>query len=116
MPISRKLPVARVGEITPGQTKSFRFGIAQGIAYNDGGTIKAFVNKCTHMGGPVELEKGKDGPRLRCRWHEAAFDPATGKVLEGQAPAGSLLTPISLTIEDDQIMALLELPPDPFDF
>ncbi|MBP6945114.1 Rieske (2Fe-2S) protein [Patescibacteria group bacterium] len=116
MAITRKLPVARVGEILPGHTKTFQFGLAQGIAYNDGGTIKAFVNKCTHMGGPVELKQAGGVPRFRCRWHEAEFDPATGKVLHGQAPAGSMLTPISLTIEGDQLFATLELPPDPFDF
>jgi nitrite reductase/ring-hydroxylating ferredoxin subunit len=116
MSLTRKLLVAKVGEIAIGHTKAFRFGIAQGIAYNDKGVIKAFVNKCTHMGGPVELKKAADQPVFRCRWHEAEFNPSTGAALKGEAPAGSMLTPISLTIEGDQIFATLELPPDPFAF
>jgi nitrite reductase/ring-hydroxylating ferredoxin subunit len=114
--MTRKLPVARLGEIAIGRTKAFRFGIAEGIAYNDGGTLKAFVNKCTHMGGPVELKTVQGESVFRCRWHEAEFNPANGEAVQGQAPAGSMLTPIPLIIEGDQIVAMLELPPDPFDF
>lgn len=116
MAITRKLPVARLNEIPLGRTKAFRFGLAQGIAYNDGGTIKAFINKCTHMGGPVELTHAQGKPVLRCRWHEAEFDPSSGEALSGQAPSGTMLTPIPLTLEGDQLFATLELPPDPFAF
>jgi len=108
----RKLLIARVGEIPEGRTKSFRFGIANGIAFNDHGTIKAYVNRCTHMGGPVELLK--DRPRFRCRWHQAEFDPVTGQAIEGEAPKGTSLTPIELVVEDGQIFGVLQLPEDPF--
>lgn len=107
MPITRKLPVAKVGEIPPGRTKAFRFGHANGIAFNDGGTIKAYVNTCTHMGGPVELVSGKNV--LRCRWHQAEFNPHTGDAIEGEAPKGTRLKPIELVIEGDQISGVLEL-------
>lgn len=116
MSITRKLPVARVGEVEAGRTKSFRFGVGQGIVYNDGGTLKAFVNKCTHMGGPVEL-KTVDGQSIfRCRWHQAEFNPSTGEAIQGQAPIGTRLTPITLVTEEDQIFAMLELPDNPFAF
>ena len=111
MPIRRQLPVCKVGEIPEGRTHSFRFGHASGIAYNDCGTIKAYVNRCTHMGGLVELCGEKT---FRCRWHKAEFDACTGRVLCGEAPAGSLLAPIELLIEDDHVYAVLELPDDPF--
>lgn len=116
MGITRKLPVAKEGEIGVGRTKSFRFGHAEGIAYNDGGTVKAYVNKCTHMGGPLELKNVQGRALFRCRWHEAEFNPETGECLRGQAPTGSMLTPISLIHEAGQIMAVLELPDDPFAF
>ena len=108
----RKILIARVGEIPPGRTKSFRFGFANGIAYNDHGTIKAYVNRCTHMGGPVELLK--DQNIFRCRWHQAEFDPASGRAVEGEAPKGTGLEPIKMIEEGGQIFALLEIPPDPF--
>jgi nitrite reductase/ring-hydroxylating ferredoxin subunit len=103
--IHRKLPVCRIDELKPGTIRSFRFGISDGIAYNDAGTIKAYVNRCTHMGGPVELR----GHLLQCRWHESAFDPCSGCRVSGQAPEGTALTPIELVIEGDQVWAILEI-------
>jgi nitrite reductase/ring-hydroxylating ferredoxin subunit len=108
----KKLPVARVGEIAPEKTKVFRFGVQNGIAYNDDGVIKAYVNACPHMGGPTELQPSGV---LRCRWHEAEFDPQTGERVCGQAPEGTRLKPIELVIEGEQIFAMLELT-DPFSF
>ncbi|MSR85629.1 Rieske (2Fe-2S) protein [Candidatus Uhrbacteria bacterium] len=108
----RKILIARVGEIPIGRTKSFRFGIANGIAYNDQGMIKAYINRCTHMGGPVELTK--DQKIFRCRWHQAEFDPITGQAIEGEAPKGTRLEPIKMIEEDGQIFGLLILPEDPF--
>jgi nitrite reductase/ring-hydroxylating ferredoxin subunit len=112
--MTRKILVANTGEIPIGRTKSFRFGVANGIAFNDGGIIKAYVNRCTHMGGPVELDP-KSGA-FRCRWHESAFDPKTGDAIEGEAPQGTQLKPIELVTEGDQIFGVLELPKEPWDF
>jgi nitrite reductase/ring-hydroxylating ferredoxin subunit len=110
MSITRKLPVAKVGEIPSGRTKAFRFGHANGIAFNDDGTVKAYVNGCTHMGGPVDLVAGKGV--LRCRWHAAEFNPRTGDAIEGEAPKGTRLKPIELVVEGDQIFGVLELSDD----
>jgi nitrite reductase/ring-hydroxylating ferredoxin subunit len=105
MAIRKKLPVAKAGEILEGKAKSFRFGVLNGIAYNDQGTIKAYVNACTHMGGTTDLK----GSVLRCRQHFAEFDPATGERLAGQAPEGSRLKPIELVFEGDEIFAIWEI-------
>ena len=119
----RKILIARVGEISEGRTKLFRFGIANGIAFNDAGEVKAYVNRCTHMGGRVELidkSKGKSQSSkveeivFRCRWHQAEFDPRSGEAIQGEAPKGTRLEPIELVIEDHQIFGLLKLPEDPF--
>lgn len=110
--MTKRIPVAKVGEIPTGKTKSFRFGVQNGIAYNDGGVIKAYLNFCMHMGGPTEL---MPSGVLRCRWHFAEYDPKTGERLAGQAPEGTKLKPIELVTEGDQIFALLEIK-DEFDF
>lgn len=99
--MERKILVARVGEIEVGRTKSFRFGPHAAIVYNDGGVLKAYMNRCTHMGGPVELQQKGGAPVLRCRWHEAEFSPCTGEAIEGEAPEGTRLAPIVLTQEED---------------
>ncbi len=111
-----KLPIAKVGEIGVGRTKSFRFGVSEGIAYNDRGTIKAYVNRCTHMGGPVALCQSEGKDVLRCRWHQAEFSPETGTAIEGEAPQGTMLAPIEVIEENGSLFATLTLPDDPFNF
>lgn len=112
MPITRRMPVAKAGEIPEGGTKSFSFGPWKGLAINHRGVLKAFVNRCTHMGGTVELQK--DGSTLRCRWHGADFHPETGDAIQGQAPVGTSLEKIELHEENGEIFAMLVLPEDPF--
>jgi nitrite reductase/ring-hydroxylating ferredoxin subunit len=114
MPMTRKVPVAKVGEIAPGRTKTFKLGHQLAIAYNDAGSVKAYLNSCTHMGGPVEL--APDGTTFRCRWHQAEFSAASGEALEGQAPKNTRLKPIELTEEAGTVFALWMLPDDPFSF
>lgn len=117
MAIRRLVPVAREGEVPVGRTKSFRFGMSNGIVYNDAGTLKAYVNRCTHMGGPVRLMDGDSGPNVfRCQWHMAEFNPKTGEAIEGQAPRGTFLTPVALEQKDGEWFGVLELPDDPFAF
>lgn len=113
MSFERKILVAKKDEIPVGKTKTFRFGVHQGIAYNDGGTLKAFVNACTHMGGATQLTSSGT---LRCCRHAAEFDPSSGERLSGQAPEGTRLKPIELIIEGDSVFARLEIPSDPFSF
>ena len=106
MGFTRKLPVAKEGEIQPGEARTFRFGVQNGIAYNDEGTLKAYVNFCTHAGGPLKLVS----PTVfRCQWHESDFDPKTGVRLCGQAPEGTKLKPIDLVVEAGQVYAILEI-------
>ena len=118
--IRKKLPAFRLSDLAEGKTVSFRYGVDNGIAYNDGGAIKAYVNRCTHMGGIVQLVKAQassssvkcEGCVFRCVRHFAEFDPKTGARLAGEAPEGSFLTPIALEIEGDQAYAMLELKED----
>jgi len=111
--IQRKLPVCRVSDLPPGKAVSFRYGVSNGIAYNDGRTIKAYLNRCTHMGGSVQLVRtqgsGCDGCVFKCSWHQAEFDPATGARLSGEAPEGTALKAIPLKIENSEIWAMLEI-------
>ncbi|MCE9586023.1 Rieske 2Fe-2S domain-containing protein [Candidatus Uhrbacteria bacterium] len=112
MAIVRRMAICAVGEMAPGSTRAFSYGPAtKGIAYNRDGVIKAYVNRCTHMGGPVALH---GGDKFRCGWHGADFDPCTGAALAGQAPSGTFLKPIEVIEENGQLFAVLELPEDPF--
>lgn len=108
----QRIEICAVGDFLPGTTRSFSYGPGtKGIAYHRDGVIKAYVNRCTHMGGPVELHQGET---LRCRWHGADFDPCTGAALDGQAPSGTFLKPIEIIEERGTLFAVLELPEDLF--
>ena len=114
--MERKILVATNGEVPVGRTKSFRFGPHAAIAFNDQGVLKAYVNRCTHMGGPVELKEKKGCLTLRCRWHEAEFSPCTGEAIEGEAPQGTRLTPIELTQEGESLYATFRASEDDLGF
>ncbi len=114
MSIIRKLFIADEGAIPLGRTQTFRCGTSNGIAYNDAGIVKAYINRCTHMGGPVELILAKQV--FRCRWHQAEFDPKTGEAIQGEAPQGTRLTQLQTVVEEGKLYALLEIPDDPFSF
>ncbi|MCK9360977.1 Rieske 2Fe-2S domain-containing protein [Patescibacteria group bacterium] len=107
----RKIQVAKTSDMKENRPVSFHFGPIRGIAFKRGGTCKAYVNRCTHMGGPVDFcHTGT----LRCGWHGADFDPDSGAAVEGQAPPGSFLKRIDLVEEDGMLFAFMELPEDPF--
>ncbi|HWQ99864.1 MAG TPA: Rieske 2Fe-2S domain-containing protein [Candidatus Methylomirabilis sp.] len=101
--LQRKIKVCHVNDLAVGRAVSFH----NGIAYNDGGEIKGYVNRCTHMGGPVSLVSGRC--LFRCGWHQAEFDPKTGMRMSGQAPEGTALKPIAIEIAGDEVWAVLEL-------
>ncbi len=114
--MERKILVAKQDEIPIGRTKAFRFGPHAAIVFNDQGVLKAYVNRCTHMGGPVELKDKKGTLTFRCRWHEAEFSPGTGEAIEGEAPQGTRLTPIELTPEAEGYYATFRTSEDDWNF
>lgn len=71
------------------------------------GQLRAFLNRCTHMGGPIELVDGK----CVCRWHEAEFDVTTGERLDGgSAP----LEAIVVKQIGEELALEWSIPKDPF--
>jgi nitrite reductase/ring-hydroxylating ferredoxin subunit len=107
-----RINICKTTDLKPGQTKSFRFGLWQGILVCDEDGFHAFKNFCSHMGGPVR----KCGDcTFKCDWHGATFDMKTGKAHPGsQAPEGTGLPPIHITIDGDQVFCDYEPPKDPF--
>ena len=74
------------------------------------GQMRAFMNRCTHMGARIELE----GDRCVCTQHHAEFSPETGARLEGEAPEGSFLQKLELHEEEGIVYLTWSLPADPF--
>jgi apoptosis-inducing factor 3 len=81
-------------------------GILEGVVgedrvfvWRDGNRLKAYNADCPHLGGP--LNKGiVASATIRCPWHHACFDLATGQATA--APAFDALLEYPVTFDDDR--------------
>lgn len=69
------------------------------------GTVCAFIDDCTHIGGPLS-DGDLEGEVLTCPWHGAQFNVLTGKVLRG--PARQNLQTYIVRVEDGAILVSLQ--------
>ena len=93
-----KVPLAKLTEIPEGDIKEISFFERSVYLIKVDDRYNAFVNVCTHAGGPLMLEDGK----LRCQWHQACFSLENGKKLEGPAPHALIRLPVR--VEEDQLV------------
>ena len=76
------------------------------FAVRFGGTVRAFLNRCSHM--PMELDwaPGRffdtDGQLLICSTHGAAYHPLTGQCRDGPCE-GAGLQPLDVVERDDAV-------------
>jgi NADPH-dependent 2,4-dienoyl-CoA reductase/sulfur reductase-like enzyme/nitrite reductase/ring-hydroxylating ferredoxin subunit len=95
-------------DLAEGQLKAVAVGQTQVLLARDGGIVYATAATCPHYQLP--LEKGMVcGGRLRCPWHESAFDLATGALREPPALDGLATYPVRVdggqiyvTVDDGQ--------------
>jgi len=97
------LTLAKTSEVPPGTAKKFDFYGRPALLVNVGGEFKAYLDVCLHRGGPMVLEGGNI---LRCEWHNATWDAATGKALTQPAPEGSSLIPVFIRVVGDTILTI----------
>ncbi len=91
--------VCNISDLKFGEFKKFKYKGREAILMNAKGSFHAFVNYCTHAGGPLKVKDGK----LKCLSHGALFDSKTGCAESAPAPEGSSLMEIKLEIEDGKI-------------
>ena len=99
----RFVPVARVTDIPPGQTKIVVAGGKQLAIANVDGNFHAVDNACPHFGGPMGLGK-LNGSSLSCPWHGWTFDVKTGENVHSPQLA---LTCFAVKIENDEVLVRL---------
>ena len=80
--------VANEGDVAPGTVKCVRTGDRRIALFNESGTLRAYDDYCTHVGGPVSAGPFENGVAT-CPWHGAQFRVADGKALT--PPAGGNL-------------------------
>jgi len=81
------------------------------------GTVRAYLNVCTHRELELDLGDGTfftpDGALLRCRAHGALFQPETGACAGGICPKRSTLTELPVIEEDGMVWVEEGAPPIP---
>ena len=82
------------GEILPGVVGKDRV-----LVWRNGNGLKAYGASCPHLGAPLN-EGIVSGAAIRCPWHHACFDLATGAATA--APAFDALLEYAVTLEDDR--------------
>jgi nitrite reductase/ring-hydroxylating ferredoxin subunit len=86
-------PAAEVAE----RGRGVRFELEEGVTgfvVRHRGVLRAFVNRCPHMGTELDWQPGEfydfGGLYLVCSTHGALFEPATGYCVAGPCRGASL--------------------------
>jgi nitrite reductase/ring-hydroxylating ferredoxin subunit len=98
--------------LPPGHSAKFRLAgpgrnNLEGFVINHGRGYYAYVNRCPHVGTPLDLWPNdflsEDGRALICATHGAVFEPATGRCTDGPC-LGDTLTPLPLRRDGDDLV------------
>ena len=96
-----------IDALPPGATLKFRLTCdgrsVEGFALNHEGRVHAYVNRCAHVGTPLDLWPNEflaeDGRTIVCATHGALYAPDTGLCTAGPC-AGDRLTPLPVRLEE----------------
>lgn len=76
------------------------------LLYRLGETVRAVVNRCPHVGTPLDMSPGKvftsDGRHLICATHGALFDPSDGRCVSGPC-RDKMLERVPVSLRDGQV-------------
>jgi len=90
------IPVAREGELAPGESKLFKYPTddhpAILIRLDDGRHV-AYSQSCTHLMCPIHFDAKRD--QLVCPCHQGFFNPRDGSVISGPPPRALPSFPVS---------------------
>ena len=70
------------------------------FVWRSGNRLKAYSADCPHLGGPLDEGIIAAGATIRCPWHHACFDLATGEATA--APAFDALLEYPVTFDNDR--------------
>lgn len=91
-----EIPLAPVSEIPEEGLKTVDFFGREVHLMKLDGRPRAVMNVCMHLGGPLQRE----GERLVCEWHGAAFAAESGRRVEGPAPPDARLMVLPTRVID----------------
>ena len=98
-------------DLAPGHTVKFRLQCGgrrvNGFVVNDRGTYHAYLNRCPHVGTPLDLWENEflseDARTIICATHGAVFEPDSGRCISGPC-AGDALTRLPIRRDGDGLV------------
>jgi nitrite reductase/ring-hydroxylating ferredoxin subunit len=101
----------RADELPPGRTAKVRLRCrgrhVDGFVVNHEGRYRAYVNRCAHVGTPLDLWPNEfldeEGRTIVCATHGALFDPEDGTCTAGPC-VGDALEPLVARREGDDVV------------
>lgn len=102
--MARKIKVAQVSELAPGEGKIVQADGEQIALFNVGGRFYAIHNICLHRGGPLG-EGALDEATVTCPWHGWQYDVTSGTNVRN--PAANVA---SFNVKVEGADVLVELP------
>lgn len=98
-------PIVELADVPPGAEHLFRYPTEDDpamLVHLPEGELRAFSQKCTHLGCVVFWQADQD--RLYCPCHEGVFDPRSGDPTAG--PPERPLARIDVEVRDGTVWAL----------
>ena len=89
--------------IKEGESKEVDFAGRPAILFRLNGEIHAYINCCTHLGGPMKLKVKPGTAYLDCIWHDSHFDAETGQCLREPASMDSKLIKLPLQVKEGKV-------------
>lgn len=99
-------PLVPVADLPHGRALPCRVGGRPVLLYRSGETVRAVVNRCPHVGTPLDMSPGNvftlDGRYLICATHGALFDPSDGRCVSGPC-RNKALESLPVSVRDGQV-------------
>ena len=96
-----RVPLIETAALVDGRVSDVNFFGRSVLVLLTDERVRAYVNVCTHLGGPLELSA--DGSTFQCQWHGACFDARTGKAKCAPARPDTHLMHLPIKIDDGQV-------------
>lgn len=109
---SSEVAVARVDELSPGETKKFFLQCGgreeECFLINYQGALHAYVNRCCHVPMTMDWIENQflteDRRYILCATHGACYEPETGECVLGP-PLGKFLEAVPLSVREGYVFA-----------